>query len=61
MSALLHRPFRMMLVSISRHGGTLMERDLATVALDLYDTNPDDPRIEAIVTEFTQRALSHES
>jgi hypothetical protein len=58
MSALLHPEFKMMLMNISRNGETLMERDLANIALDLCDADPDNPRIEQVVNRFTKRALS---
>jgi hypothetical protein len=57
-TALLHREFRMMLMNLSTHEGSPMEHDLASLALSLYDANPEHPAVVHIVNDFARRALS---
>lgn len=58
-TALLHREFKMMLATIASdmESRTQMERELAHLALAVYDVNPEHPGIVAIVNRFTKRAL----
>ena len=56
-TALLHREFRMMLTNLTHPKGTQMERDLASLALSLYDANPEHPAVVHVVNEFAKRAL----
>jgi hypothetical protein len=57
-TALLHREFRMMLMELSDHGSTPIERELASLSLSLYDADPEHPTVVALVNGFTRRALS---
>jgi len=57
MTALLHREFRMMLMDIAAYGETSLERELAGLALDLYDAGPENPNVVNIVNSFARRAL----
>jgi hypothetical protein len=57
MTALLHREFRMMLMDIAVYGKTPMERELAGLALDLYDAEPENPKVVNFVNTFARRAL----
>lgn len=57
MTALLHREFRMMLMDIAVYGQTPMERELAGLALDLYDAEPENPKIIILVNQFARKAL----
>lgn len=57
-TALLHTDFRRMLAMIAcDEERTHMERELAQLALLIYDVNPEHPGIVAIVNRFTKRAL----
>ena len=57
-TALLHTEFRQMLATIAGdQDRTQMERELAQLALMVYDVNPEHPGIVAIVNRFTKRAL----
>ena len=57
-TALLHDDFRKMLAIIAGdEERTPMERELAHLALAVYDVNPEHPGIVAIVNRFTKRAL----
>lgn len=57
-TALLHNDFRRMLATIAGdEERTQMERELAHLALAIYDVNPEHPGIVAIVNRFTKRAL----
>jgi hypothetical protein len=58
-TALCHREFRMMLEQIAQPSNryTLMENELATLALSLYDANPEHPAVVHTVNSFTRRAL----
>lgn len=57
-TALLHTDFRRMLAMIAAdQDRTQMERELAHLALAVYDVNPEHPGIVAIVNRFTKRAL----
>jgi hypothetical protein len=57
-TALLHDEFRRMLAVIAGdEERTEMERELAQLALMVYDVNPEHPGIVAIVNRFTKRAL----
>ena len=56
-TALLHRQFRLLLMNITAQGATPMERDLASLALALYDANPEHPAVVHAVNEMTKRAL----
>jgi hypothetical protein len=57
MTALLHREFRMMLMDIAAYGETSLERELAGLALDLYDAEPENPKIVNLVNNFARGAL----
>jgi hypothetical protein len=57
-TALLHTEFRQMLATLAGdEERTLMERELAHLALAVYDVNPEHPGIVAIVNRFAKRAL----
>lgn len=57
-TALMHTEFRQMLATIAGdEERTAMERELAHLALAVYDVNPEHPGIVAIVNRFTKRAL----
>jgi hypothetical protein len=57
-TALMHTEFRQMLASIAGdERRTEMERELAHLALAVYDVNPEHPGIVAIVNRFAKRAL----
>lgn len=57
-TALLHTEFRMMLMNLNEQGTTQMERELASLALTLYDADPEHPAVVQVVNGFTRRALS---
>lgn len=58
-TALCHREFRLMLSGLASYpNGTQMERELASLALSLYDANPEHPAVVHIVNDFARRALS---
>lgn len=58
-TALCHDQFRAMLFNIaSNPQGTKMEQDLASLALSLYDANPEHPSVIYIVNTFAMRALA---
>lgn len=57
-TALMHTEFRQLLATIAgNEERTQMERELAQLALMVYDVNPEHPGIVAIVNRFTKRAL----
>ena len=57
-TALMHDQFRRLLWSLaSNPKGTLMERELASLALALYDANPEHPNVVHLVNTFAKRAL----
>ena len=57
-TALMHDQFRQLLWSLAHNPkGTPMERDLASLALTLYDANPEHPAVVHVVNQFTKRAL----
>jgi hypothetical protein len=57
-TALMHDQFRQLLWTLaSNPKGTQMERDLASLALSLYDANPEHPAVVHVVNEFAKRAL----
>lgn len=56
-TALMHDQFRQMLWNVAFGKGPQMERDLAALALKLYDANPEHPAVVYVVNEFTKRAL----
>lgn len=58
-TALCHDQFRQMLWQLaSNPQGSPMERDLASLALNLYDANPEHPNVVYVVNTFTLRALA---
>jgi hypothetical protein len=58
-TALLHDEFRQMLWQIaSNPQRNPMERELASLALAIYDANPEHPAVVSVVNQFTKRALS---
>jgi hypothetical protein len=57
-TALCHDQFRQLLWSLaSNPKGTQMERDLASLALSLYDANPEHPAVVNIVNQYAKRAV----
>jgi hypothetical protein len=63
MTALLHREFRMTLCQFTTDPRcTKNERDLATLALSIYDLVPDHPLVVNFVNEYSQKVFrDHES
>lgn len=57
-TSLAHNEFRRMLAMIAgNETQTQMERELAQLALMVYDVNPEHPGIVAVVDRFAKRAL----
>jgi len=59
-TALLHPEFRMTLIRIANpcFGATHMEQQLARLALDLYDADPEHPQVVALVNRYTRDWLT---
>lgn len=57
-TALVHTQFRQLLLMITKdEERTQMERQLATLALRLYDANPEHPNVVNTINVMARRAL----
>lgn len=56
--SLAHTPFRNMLESFVENGQTANERELARIALDIYDLSANKPSVAAYVDRFALRVMS---
>lgn len=57
-TSLAHNPFRNMLDSFAKEGQTANERELARIALDIYDLSANKPSVAAYVDQFALRVMS---